>query len=144
MLNYRYPNRFQLKNEIAAKLNDYPMIKLVLQPIVENAIYHGMDDSKPLMRIELTSEVTPQALLLYIKDDGVGMSEETLERLNRSLAGAENAGEMRNSGGIGLKNVNERIKLHYGNSYGLKVSSVSGQGTKVILQLPLEVREGHY
>ncbi|MNH42684.1 hypothetical protein D3C79_1044330 [compost metagenome] len=51
---------------------------------------------------------------------------------------------MRNSGGIGLKNVNERIKLHYGNSYGLKVSSVSGKGTKVILQLPLEVREGHY
>jgi two-component system sensor histidine kinase YesM len=138
MLNYRYPNRFQLETSISNDLWSYPIIKLVLQPIVENAIYHGMDDNKQVMRIEMSSERTAQGLWLRIKDDGLGMDEETLDRLNRSLAGAEEAVK-RKSGGIGLKNVNERIKLHYGNAYGLKVTSVRDLGTEVILQLPLEL-----
>ncbi|WP_053372302.1 cache domain-containing sensor histidine kinase [Paenibacillus sp. FJAT-27812] len=138
MLNYRYPNRFQLETSISDDLWSYPIIKLVLQPIVENAIYHGMDDNKLLMRIEMSSERTAQGLWLRIKDDGLGMDEETLDRLNRSLAGAEEIVK-RKSGGIGLKNVNERIKLHYGNAYGLKVASVRDVGTEVILQLPLEL-----
>ncbi|KRE44998.1 cache domain-containing sensor histidine kinase [Paenibacillus sp. Soil522] len=138
MLNYRYPNRFQLETEISDGLRTYPIIKLVLQPIVENAIYHGMDDNKPSMRIEMRSERTSQGLWLRIIDDGLGMDEETLDRLNRSLAGVEEAAVKRKTGGIGLKNVNERIKLHYGNAYGLKVTSEKGRGTEVILQLPLE------
>lgn len=139
MLNYRYPNRFQLETKISDDLRTYPIIKLVLQPIVENAIYHGMDDNKPSMRIEMRSERTAQAVWLRITDDGLGMDEKTLDRLNRSLAGAEEAVVKRKSGGIGLKNVNERIKLHYGNAYGLKVTSEKGRGTEVILQLPLEL-----
>jgi two-component system sensor histidine kinase YesM len=138
MLNYRYPNRFKLETTISDDLRNYPIIKLVLQPIVENAIYHGMDDNKPSMRIEMKSEQTSYGLWLRIKDDGLGMDEETLDRLNRSLAGAEEIVK-RKSGGIGLKNVNERIKLHYGKTYGLKVTSVRGLGTEVILQLPLEL-----
>lgn len=138
MLNYRYPNRFQLDSQMADELGHYPIIKLVLQPIVENAIYHGMDDSKPFMQIKMSGKRTPQAVLLRIKDDGLGMDEETLDRLNRSLAGKEEAGAKRKSGGIGLKNVNERIKLHYGNSYGLKVYSERGKGTEVVLHLPIE------
>ncbi len=138
MLNYRYPNRFRLETEISDDLRTYPIIKLVLQPIVENAIYHGMDDNKPSMRIEMRSERTSQGLWLRITDDGLGMDEETLDRLNRSLAGAEEAAVKRKTGGIGLKNVNERIRLHYGSAYGLKVTSEKGRGTEVILQLPLE------
>ncbi|OMF23513.1 two-component sensor histidine kinase [Paenibacillus sp. FSL H8-0548] len=139
MLNYRYPNRFQLETKIPADLLTYPIIKLVLQPIVENAIYHGMDDNKPSMRIVMSVERTPQALWLRIWDDGLGIDEDTLERLNRSLAGAEEKAVKRKTGGIGLKNVNERIKLHYGRQYGIKVTSVQGQGTEVMLQLPLEL-----
>lgn len=139
MLNYRYPNRFRLETRVPEELLSYPIIKLVLQPIVENAIYHGMDDNKPSMRIEISSEQTSQIIWLRIKDDGLGMEGETLERLNRSLAGAEEADVKRKSGGIGLKNVNERIKLHYGNAYGMKVMSERGIGTEVILQLPLEL-----
>ncbi|CAM4413937.1 two-component system sensor histidine kinase YesM [Paenibacillus endophyticus] len=139
MLNYRYPGRFQLDIQVAEALYRYPIIKLVLQPIVENAIYHGMDDSKPFMRIRISSEQTSQIFWLRIEDDGVGMDEETLDRLNRSLAGAEEPGVKGKSGGIGLKNVNERIKLHYGNAYGLKVTSERGTGTVVMLQLPIEL-----
>ncbi|WP_138755311.1 sensor histidine kinase [Paenibacillus sinopodophylli] len=139
MLNYRYPNRFRLEIRVSEEWLNYPIIKLVLQPIVENAIYHGMDDNKPSMRIEISSEQTSQILWLRIKDDGLGMNEETLERLNRSLAGLEEAEVKRKSSGIGLKNVNERIKLHYGSAYGLKVISERGTGTEVILQLPIEL-----
>jgi len=137
MLNYRYPNRFQLETDISEDMLKYPIIKLVLQPIVENAIYHGMDDNKASMRIEMSSERTPHGVMLRIKDDGLGMDEDTLDRLNRSLAGSEEAVVKRKSGGIGLKNVNERIKLHYGNAYGLKVTSERDKGTEVILQFPL-------
>lgn len=142
MLNYRYPNRFQLETKVSDDLRAYPIIKLVLQPIVENAIYHGMDDNKPSMRIELSSERTAQAVWLRITDDGLGMDKETLDRLNRSLAGAEDAVVKRKSGGIGLKNVNERIRLHYGSAYGLKVTSEKGRGTEVVLQLPLPIEIG--
>ncbi|MGO4371383.1 cache domain-containing sensor histidine kinase [Paenibacillus sp. 2TAB19] len=138
LLNYRYPNRFVLECGLDKPLEQYPIIKLVLQPIVENAIYHGMDDSKPLMTIALHVEVTMQGMLVHIKDDGVGMDDDTLERLNRSLAGGDEVVSIRTSGGIGLKNVNERIKLHYGISYGLKVYSQLGHGTEVVLQLPFE------
>lgn len=137
MLNYRYPNRFHLETHITDDMLKYPMIKFVLQPIVENAIYHGMDDNKASMRIVMSSERTPHGVLLRIKDDGLGMDEDTLDRLNRSLTGSEEAVVKRKSGGIGLKNVNERIKLHYGNAYGLKVTSERGKGTEVILQFPL-------
>ncbi|MCA0756069.1 sensor histidine kinase [Paenibacillus sp. N4] len=144
MLNYRYPNRFRLESRVAPELHRYPVIKLVLQPIVENAIYHGMDESKPVMLISIESEVTRTSLLLRIRDNGTGMNEEALMRLSRKLAGAEDAhaGEKRKTGGIGLKNVNERIKLHFGNGYGLKVNSVPGQGTEVVLHLPIEAGGG--
>lgn len=138
MLNYRYPNRFRLENRVSPELYGYPVIKLVLQPIVENAMYHGMDESKPVMHISVASELTRSSLLLRIRDNGTGMDEEALMRLSRKLAGAKDAGAKQKTGGIGLKNVNERIKLHYGNGYGLKVNSAPGQGTEVMINLPIE------
>lgn len=134
MLNYRYPNRFILDVEIGKGLEHYPIIKLVLQPIVENAIYHGMDDRKALMVITITAELNHPYLLLRVTDDGIGMDPATLERLNQSFAGGEQP--KRKNGGIGLANVNERIKLHYGSIYGMKVNSAAGEGTEVLLQLP--------
>ena len=90
----------------------------------------------------MSSERTAQAVWLRITDDGLGMDKVTLDRLNRSLAGAEDAVVKRKSGGIGLKNVNERIRLHYGSAYGLKVTSEKGRGTEVVLQLPLPIEIG--
>jgi two-component system sensor histidine kinase YesM len=141
MLNYRYPGRFQLVAEVDDELYSYPLIKLVLQPIVENAIYHGLDDRKPLMRITIASVRTPKAWLLQVKDDGIGMDGATLDRLNRNLGGMAGHAGKRELGGIGLANVNERIRLHYGNSYGLKVSSVQGAGTEVSLYLPIKPKD---
>ncbi|MBW7455814.1 sensor histidine kinase, partial [Paenibacillus sepulcri] len=142
LLNYRYPGRVERRIDAPQQLTGYSIIKLVLQPIVENAIYHGMDDDKPLMHINVAAEIAKEHVILRISDDGLGMTGETLERLNRNLSGqavalARAGGNPAGSSGsgIGLANVNERIRLHYGSRFGVKVFSESGRGTVVELLL---------
>ncbi|WP_151737778.1 sensor histidine kinase ['Paenibacillus yunnanensis' Narsing Rao et al. 2020] len=140
LLNCRYPGRFILELSVPAELEHYSLIKLVFQPIIENAAYHGLDDSKPHMHLSITCERTAQKLLFHIRDDGTGMDRATLERLNDSLRRGE---PPRRSigGGIGMKNVHQRVLLHYGAAYGIEVFSIPGAGTDVVLSLPLPERE---
>ncbi|WP_040949984.1 cache domain-containing sensor histidine kinase [Gorillibacterium massiliense] len=135
ILNYRYPNRFQLSMEIPPELHHYPVVKLLLQPIVENAIYHGMDDEKPVMHIAISCEYVGNGIMISIKDDGIGIDKIKLQQLHETLAGIREPAP--GKGGVGLKNVNERIKLHYGETYGLMVTSIFGTGTTVEICLPL-------
>ncbi|MBB3108725.1 two-component system sensor histidine kinase YesM [Paenibacillus phyllosphaerae] len=140
LLNYRYPNRFDLVIEVPEELMRMSVIKLSLQPIVENAIYHGMDDSSRLL-IAITAEEARPNVLIRIRDDGLGMDETTLTRLNRSLGGTERqAPKPSSTGGIGLRNVSERIRLHCGQGYGLQASSALREGTEIVMTLPY--REG--
>lgn len=139
MLNYRYPNRFRLHLHLEENqpFFEIPTLRLLLQPIVENAIQHGYDDSKPVMNIEiLITQPDDRSMLMRIADDGVGIAPETRERLNQAfhhLQPVRTAGR----GGIGLRNVNERIKLHCGASYGIQVLEGRQGGTEVVLKLPV-------
>lgn len=135
LLNCRYPNRFLLEIDVPKELDNYSIIKLVFQPIIENAAYHGLDDNKPRMHLSIHCEITEQMLLFHIRDDGCGMDEQTLERLNEGLQN-ESPPNKNINGGIGMKNVQQRIRLHYGADYGIKVNSELGRGTDVILSLP--------
>jgi two-component system sensor histidine kinase YesM len=139
ILNYRYPNRFELQIDLSDAMMDYPLIKLILQPIVENAIYHGLDEVTP-MKIEILGQFEQNQLLLRIRDDGIGMEKSVMEKLNRTLHLGE--GQMKDKGGIGLKNVNQRLKLQYGEASGLTVHSVMDEGTEVVLHLPVALEEG--
>ncbi|MBY3622660.1 sensor histidine kinase [Acinetobacter sp. CUI P1] len=136
LLNCRYPNRFVLEIDVPKALDNYSIIKLVFQPIIENAAYHGLDDNKPQMHLSIRCEMTDQMLLFHIKDDGCGMDEITLERLNEGLQ-KESPPKKNINGGIGMKNIQQRVRLHYGAAYGIEVYSQLGQGTDVILSLPL-------
>lgn len=147
LLNYRYPDRFVLQCEVEEELLNRPVIKLMLQPVVENAIYHGLDESKSRMLISIRSVVSQQAVAIRIADNGIGIRPDRLAQLNEGLGNPRRYGvapspdgEGAKSGGIGLKNVNERIKLQYGPQYGLSVSSVPGEGTEVEILLPVERR----
>ncbi len=140
LLNYRYGNRFKLeiRNVTSRELR---VMKLLFQPIVENAVYHGMDESKPTMIITLSHETIGTDHLFTIKDDGLGMTEDSLTRLRRRLN--EPKPEKQEGGrGIGLRNVHERLKLLFGEGYGISIASKQGEGTEVTVRMPGEPAKG--
>ena len=131
LLQIRFPDKFKLNIEVPEKFLQLPVIKLVFQPIVENAVFHGLDQKYGLGTLSITAWSDNGNAVFCIQDDGIGMDEATLRLLNNSLQNGT-SGEMF---GIGLRNVNERIRLHYGPSFGLRVESELGKGTRVTLHI---------
>ena len=115
--------------------------KLSLQPVIENAIFHGLERKREKGRISLMLEIVDEDLHISISDNGIGIEEKRLAELNERLERVsvgyiveDGEGE---KGGIALKNVCRRIKLLFGEKYGLHVDSIQGIGTKVTLVLPV-------
>lgn len=129
----RYKNKFQFKIEVQEEVLNYSIIKLILQPIIENSIYHGIECSVDEGEIFIYAGIEDDKLLLMVKDTGLGMSEELVENIlvteHRKSKGS----------GVGIKNVDERIKLCYGKEYGLKIESELEVGTTVKIYLPLYI-----
>ena len=133
----RFKNKFDYEFEIAEDVMELSSLKLMLQPMVENAIYHGMEfmDGDGLIKIRVWREA--DELYLSVTDNGLGMTED---KVSLVLAGKSNSGNGRGSG-IGVKNVNERIKLYFGEKYGLKIDSEPDVGTTIIIHLPAKKYE---
>lgn len=131
MLQIRFPDKFSLKIDVPDALLSFPVIKLVFQPIVENAVFHGLEPKEGPGTIRITGWAEGSKAVFCVEDDGVGMDEDTLRALNHTLTGGADGEKF----GIGLRNVNERLRLDYGSPYGLRVESESGQGTRVILRI---------
>lgn len=128
----RFKNKFDYEFDIAEDVLELPSLKLMLQPLVENAIYHGMEfmDGDGLIMVKAWRE--KNELYLSVADNGLGMTEDKVEMI---LTGKSTSGNGRGSG-IGVKNVNERIKLYFGEAYGLTIDSEPDEGTTVIIHLP--------
>ncbi len=128
----RFKNKFDYEFDIAEDVLELPSLKLMLQPLVENAIYHGMEfmDGDGLIMVKAWRE--EDELYLSVADNGLGMTEDKVEMI---LTGKSASGNGRGSG-IGVKNVNERIKLYFGEAYGLTIDSEPDEGTTVIIHLP--------
>ena len=136
---YRFNNRFvlQLHKECSEKCMLRTLPRMTLQPIVENAIYHGLETKMGEGCITIDVEETDRRLLITVHDNGVGMDEKQLARLNRRLRGEDAAGEMETQhGGIALVNVNRRLQLCFGSQYCLHIYSTPGVGTDVEIALP--------
>lgn len=140
---YRFGERISLKllflddcEEQALRIR---IPKLTLQPIVENAIVHGLECKSGLGVITIIVEVLDSRLLISVKDNGVGIEESNLEKLRKILSFRD--GNQTNNddveGGIALKNVNQRIKILFGEQYGIEITSCLSVGTDVSLNLPL-------
>lgn len=138
IVEYRYPGRFRLEVEGCEPFREMKMVKLLLQPIVENAVLHGRDETKARMTIRLSCEETGDRIVFRVRDDGAGMDAETLERLRGVIDMPPERSERtgRRGFGIGLRNVNERIRLFYGEGYGIGIASGPGAGTEVTVTLP--------
>ena len=128
----RFKNKFDYEFDIAEDVLELPSLKLMLQPLVENAIYHGMEfmDGDGLIMVKAWRE--ENEFYLSVADNGLGMTEDKVEMI---LTGKSTSGNGRGSG-IGVKNVNERIKLYFGEAYGLTIDSEPDEGTTVIIHLP--------
>jgi two-component system sensor histidine kinase YesM len=114
-------------------LYNYRILKFMLQPIVENAIFHGLESKKGIGLITIEVLEQEAEIVVSVEDNGVGM---TAEVLNKVFSGGTEKSSKYNS--IGVKNVDERIKLTYGNQYGLKIESVPDEYTRVIIRIPKE------
>lgn len=114
-------------------------LKFTLQPIVENAVKHGLEMQKHEGIITIEGEMTFQNAILIIKDNGYGMEPQTLENLNYTLRiGESSASSIEGSGkqGIGLLNVFNRLRLHYGKGARMDITSQKLKGTRVKLTIP--------
>lgn len=128
----RFKNRFSYTIEAEDEVLELASLKLVLQPLVENAIYHGMEFMDGDGEIFISAWKEGEDLYLKVSDNGLGMTEEQVARLFSDMP---HTGSSRGSG-IGVKNVNERIRLYFGSEYGLSIESEPDEGTVVTIHLP--------
>ncbi|MGI8384337.1 cache domain-containing sensor histidine kinase [Robertmurraya sp. P23] len=137
----RYKDKLKYNISIDSNLLHISVTKLVLQPIVENAIYHGIKERRGPGHIKIIGKKHGENLVLFVNDDGVGIPKERLDKLNESLSvsfdSLEETKKITNIG-YGVMNVQARIKLTYGESYGLYIESIEGKGTTVKIVLPLK------
>lgn len=127
----RYKSKFKFEIEAQEDILNYKTLKLILQPIVENSIYHGIEYMVDEGFIKISVGVIDEKLLFQVSDNGLGMAPETCNSLlvqdTKSKSGS----------GVGVKNVHERIQLSYGKEYGLEIESELEIGTSVKIWLPL-------
>jgi len=127
----RYKNKFRYEIEAQEETLKCKTIKLILQPIIENSIYHGIEYMVDEGFIKISTSIVNGKLLFEVEDNGLGMDKETLENLFSE-------GRKRGKGsGVGIKNVHERIQLYFGKEYGLEIESELEVGTKVRIWLPV-------
>ena len=140
---YRFPDKISFEKNIEdRRLLDIPIPTLTIQPLVENAIYHGIEVKTGRGTISIHVFATQQLLKIEISDDGTGMTRERLAEVRKALEDPQTARLPGSRGtGIALINVNQRIRFYYGKEYGLQVRSVENLGTVFTLILPLQEGE---
>jgi len=133
MMNIRYKDKIKVVWEIPEEMMSMVIVKLSIQPLLENAILHGIHPSRRQGIITIAGAIEADRMTVLISDNGVGMDEDLVGKLNASMQ-QEPDQEVEH---IGLKNVNQRIRLNFGEAYGLTVESSPGKGTTVILRMPI-------
>ncbi|NOU76715.1 HAMP domain-containing protein [Paenibacillus sp. LMG 31458] len=127
----RYKSKLDFEINVDKSILPYKVIKIILQPLVENAIYHGIRNNAGKGHIQITGIRKGNSVLLQVIDNGIGMTqEETQNMYHKDRTSAKGSG-------IGVQNVDQRIKLHFGDQYGLHFESELGRGTTVNVWLPI-------
>ena len=129
----RYKDRFETEFLIEEEIKEYCTIKLIIQPILENAIYYGVGnmDEDDGGKITVKGKKDGNDIYISVIDNGMGMSEEIVENLL-----LDNGKVPKHGSGVGLINVHTRIQLMYGKEYGLKIYSEPDEGTEVVIHIP--------
>lgn len=125
---YRYQDKLKVNFDMDNRILDEGILRLTLQPIVENAFKHGFTNNESTYRLDIVGRIVDNGVKITIQDNGRGIDQKTLEKLLE---------EDNSKKHLGIYNVNERIKMKYGKHWGLCIESDSGKGTKVTVSLPL-------
>lgn len=136
LMNLRFDYEIYLSENLPDIILMQEIPKMSLQPIVENAIYHGIEQMAEDTNIYIKGKVEGSDCVIEVTDAGNGMSEETLSEVRRKIAGEVDVSAEKGHG-IGLKNVQDRIRLSFGKSYGIEIASKLGCYTKVSMRIPL-------
>jgi two-component system sensor histidine kinase YesM len=134
----RYSTKFSYQIEVESGTENIFVPKLILQPLVENAIYHGIKPARKSCALLVKTIRDGNELTLFVGDNGIGMKEEKAASILTSNDASE-----KHMGGIGVKNINERIALHYGEGYGISYCCVEHIGTLAVITLPTGVNSIH-
>ena len=148
----RFGDRIELIKNVEPEVNNIKIPRLLIQPLIENAVYHGIERTRGQGVINLNAIRQDNNLLIEVIDNGAGMEREDLEQLNKRLTMDSDtyfkALGSKKKRSIGIENVNRRIKLFYGEAYGLMIDSELGKFTKAVVSIPCEAntesREGFY
>lgn len=132
----RYPDKFDVDFSVDPELKDTYMLKLLLQPLIENAMIHGIQKKEGKGKIAVYLERKNREMHVLVMDDGVGMDSARLEAVRRGLEPGEGEGEGSRAG-YGLRNVNERLRLHYGPDSRLELDSQPNGGTRIVFSIPI-------
>lgn len=133
----RYQDILSYEIDVPRELYGYMIPKITIQPLVENALYHGIKNKRGMGCINITGEALEDHFVIYVEDDGIGMSNERLLQIRDRISHLnEDTAEI-----FGLYNVNERIRLRAGDDYGISIASTYGEGTVVSISLPYLVAQ---
>jgi two-component system sensor histidine kinase YesM len=134
----RYTNKIKLDIDVDEEIMDYGILKITLQPIVENAIIHGiLSKEEEMGTVRITGRLDKENIIIQVSDDGEGMSADTLSTLLTDDLNNRTRGS-----GYGLRNIHERIDLFYGSDYGLSFHSEQQAGTTVTIRIPRQKQPG--
>lgn len=131
IMKVRFGDRLEFNDNISEDVKEVSVPKMIIQPIVENAVKYGFGEDVEVLRVEISAYIEDEKLYIIVKDDGVGIDKDLLKDLVFNLNEKYNSSDH-----IGLYNVHKRIELLYGIDYGLEINSEVGKGTKVVLVLP--------
>lgn len=131
--NYRYRDKFKYEIEIPCESYQFIIPKFTLQPIVENAICHGLEMKEGTGKLQIRAQTVESGFEIIVRDDGVGMNENQLMKVREQIYGGQVSGS---NAGIGLINVQHRLELCYGEGHGISINSAENVGTEVKILLP--------
>lgn len=127
----RYENKLTYSMDIDAEVYDYKIVKIILQPLVENALYHGIKDLETGGHIKISASKSGEDIYFIVEDNGKGMTKQQIDQIliNPTTLSLK-------SGGVAVKNVHERLQVYYGKDYGLRYESKLGEWTRVYVRIP--------
>lgn len=131
---FRYRDILSYDIDFDEEILDKSILKLTLQPIVENALYHGIKNKRGMGHIQIDGRIDGDNIEFTVSDNGIGMREEEVEHLKNVISGL--VSDDRSDGGFGLFNVNQRLELNYGREYGLNIESTYNVGTTITVKIP--------